>query len=258
MIYSATNKDLNPDELRTMSNQLGRIIEYLRIHPETRVVIQYNSKDSIDVLENELSKLSIVTTNYTVSTKGFLQLKLLLHHGIPAYLDFPVTDWETFSNLLDIGVTDILIDGPLFFDMDTISKRKGNVKIRVRPHASVNASLSFDDNENSAFIRPEDVDSYAPFIDILEILCDSKETEETVFNIYKRKSFNSDLSLLIKQLNINVPNPYIYPKFASLRLNCKQVCKREPGRCEACKNAFAATNIVVKEFISTPSRTSQT
>lgn len=249
MIYSATNPKLFPDELRTASNQLGRIIEYLRSNPMIRVVVQYNSKDSIEVLENELSKLSLVTTNYTISTKGFQQLKDFIHRGIPSYLDFPVTDWETFSNLLSLGVTDILIDGPLGFDMEQINRRKGDVKIRVRPQLSINASISFDDNDNSFFIRPEDIDTYAPFIDIIEIFCDNKEQEETVYKIYKKKSFNSDLSLLIKHLNRFVPNKYIMPEFAAHRLNCGQICKKHPGRCQMCKNIFDCTDLVVKNFI---------
>lgn len=249
MLYSATNPALNPDELRAASNQLGRIIEYLKDHPTTRIVVQYNPKDSIDVLENELTKLSLVTTNYTVSTKAILQLREFLHRDIPCYLDFPVADWEIFSNLTDMGVTDILIDGPIAFDMEQISKRKGEIKIRVRPHTSANGSLSYDDNENSFFIRPEDIDSYVPFIDIIEIFCDNKEQEETVYKIYKRKSFNSDLSLLIKHLNRFVLNPYIMPEFVTHRLNCGQVCKRIPGRCSMCKTIFDCTNIVVKEFI---------
>ena len=249
MLYSATNQKLNPDEIRIASNQLGRIIEYLKTNPTTRVVVQYNPKDSIEILENELSKLSLVTTNYTVSTKVFLQLKDFLHRGIPTYLDFPVTDWETFSNLVDIGVTDILIDGPLGFDMELINRRKENAKIRVRPQSSVNASLSFDDNENSFFIRPEDIDTYEPFIDIIEIFCDNKEQEEVVYNIYKRKTFNSDLSLLIKQLNRFVPNSYIMPEFVTHRLNCGQICKKIPGRCQICKNVFDCTNLVAKNFL---------
>lgn len=42
MIYSAKNKDLRPGELRVASNQLGRVIEYLRESPTTRVCVQYN------------------------------------------------------------------------------------------------------------------------------------------------------------------------------------------------------------------------
>lgn len=249
MLYSATNKQLNPDEIRIGSNQLGRIIDYLREHPATRVCVQYNSKDSIDVVESELSKLSLVTTNYTVAVKTLSQLRDFLKRNIPAYFDFPVTEWETFTNLLEWEVSDILIDGPLGFQMDMISKRKGNTKIRVRPHLSVNASISMEGNENSFFIRPEDLDTYAPFIDIVEIFCDNKETEETVYNIYKRKSFNSDLSILIKYLNVYVNNPYIMPDFATHRLNCGQVCKCHPGRCQMCKNALELTNLVVKNFV---------
>lgn len=251
MIYSSTRLNLNPDEIRIASNQLGRIIEYFKANPNTRVCVQHNLKDSIDTVEKELKKLSYITTNYTVAAETFYHLRELLHRGIPAYLDFPVADWEMFDNLVNIGITDILIDGPLGFQMDQINKRKGNIKIRVRPHASVNASLSFASNEDTFFIRPEDVDTYSAFVDILEITGEDSEKEETIFNIYKRKSFNQSLSFLIKQLNISVANPYLTSEFAKNRLNCGQVCKRCPGRCQKCKTLIDITNFVVKDFRNT-------
>lgn len=249
MIYSAKNQALNPDELRCDSNQLGRIIEHLRAHPTTRVNIHLTQKDSIDTLKHEISILSKVTTNYTVSCDRFAQLQECLHSSIPAYFNFPVTDWETFMSLIEWGVSDILIDGPLGFQMDAIKSKKGSTLIRVRPQESPNAAISLGDNENSFFIRPEDVDTYAPYIDILEIFSDNKEQEEVIYKTYKRKYFKNDLSILVKQLKVSVPNPFIRPDFAEKRLNCGQACKgARSSSCRRCYRNLYLTNLVLNYF----------
>lgn len=251
MLYSSKYQHLDPDELRCDSNQLGLIIEYLREHAFTRVNIHLNQKDSIDTLKHELSILSKVTTRYTVSCDRFAQLRECLDNKIPAYFNFPVTDWETFTSLVDWGVSDILIDGPLGFSMDAINSKKGKTLIRVRPQESPNAAICIGDNENTFFIRPEDVDTYAPYIDILEIFSDNKEQEEVIYNIYKRKNFKNDLSILVKQLNTPVLNPFIRSDFAQKRLNCGQACKgARSSICRSCKRNIYLTNLVVNYFKS--------
>ena len=99
-----------------------------------------------------------------------------------------------FNNLKNIGVSDIYIDGALGFQMEKIGKAKGKIKIRVTPHMSPNAQWSSSDNENSFYIRPEDIDNYSKYVDILDFRDNSKDTEETLFNIYKRKIFHFDLN----------------------------------------------------------------
>lgn len=249
MIYSSKYKHLHPEELRCDSNQLGTIFEYLKDNKSTRVNVHFNRKDSIDVLEHQISILAAVAANYTISCDTFSQLKDCLHSAIPAYFNFPVTDWETFTSLVEWGVTDIKIDGPLGFQMDAINKKKGSALIRVRPQESPNAAISVTDTENTFFIRPEDVDTYAPYIDILEIAADTKEQEEVIYNIYKRKQFNNDLSVLVKQLKVQVPNPFIRPDFAERRLNCGQACKgARSSSCRSCQRDIYLTNLVVSHF----------
>ncbi len=251
MIYSSKYQHLHPEEVRCESNQLGRTIEYLQQNPSTRVNIHWNQKDSIDVLKQQIAILSKVTTNYTVSCDRFAQLQECLHSSIPSYFNFPVTDWETFMSLVEWGVSDIKIDGPLGFQMNAINSKKGSTLIRVRPHESPNAAICIGDNENTFFIRPEDVDTYAPYIDILEIFSDNKEQEEVIYNIYKRKHFNNDLSILVKQLKVQVPNPFIRTDFAEKRLNCGQACKgARSSTCRRCQHNIDLTNLVVNHFKS--------
>ncbi len=248
MLLSAKNQALCPDELCCDSNQLGLVIEYIKNHPNVRVNILLIQKDLNDKLEQQLSILGKVTTNYTVACSTFVELRKLLSKSIPAYLNFPITDWETFSALIDLGVSDILIDGPLGFQMDTINSKKENTLIRVRPNESPNAAICLEDNENTFFIRPEDLEVYNPFIDICEIFSDNKEKEMVLYNIYKRKSFNGDLSILVPQLKISIQNPLITKNFAKSRLNCGQKCKSGKTNCQRCSKILHFTNLVNSYF----------
>lgn len=144
----------------------------------------------------------------------------MLNKGYHAYLATPVTDWETFLTLKRLGVSDIYIDGPLGFSMNKIVRGKEDVKIRVSPSVSPNTVLSAESNLTSFFIRPEDLDLYDDYIDVIDFQTAKLEKENKLFDIYKRKSFMFDLALLIDNLNDSINNLYVTNDFGLERLNC--------------------------------------
>lgn len=165
-----------------------------------------------------------------------MMLQDLLSRGYNAYLKFPVSDWETFSDLSSIGVSDIYIDGPICFDINSIRKGKDNVKIRVSPTISANASIA-GRTPNSFFIRPEDLNLYDEVIDVIDFHETNMDKEDSLFSIYTRGTFNYDIGHLVTGLP-QINNLLIGKDFAQPRLNCKQKCKI-PGRsCHICHNNF--------------------
>lgn len=56
-----------------------------------------------------------MASDYTIECGEITILQELLNEGYRAYLRFPISDWETFVALIDMGVSDIYIDGPLGF-----------------------------------------------------------------------------------------------------------------------------------------------
>lgn len=120
-----------------------------------------------------------------------------------------------------MNVSDIYIDGSLGFQCDNLKISKGNTLIRISPTISSNANLNQQvTNANSFFIRPEDLILYEDIIDIIDFKVDDQEKEDTLFQIYKRGTFNFDLSQLIEHLHTKVPNMFIQSEFAKQRLNC--------------------------------------
>lgn len=122
-----------------------------------------------------------------------VKMRTLITEGYNAYITFPATEWETFINLKDNGVSDIYIDGPLGFQTDLLQKKKVSTLIRVSPSRSLNAELSKSNNATSFFIRPEDLNLYESTIDIIDFNEPNQEKEDTLFKIYKRGTFDFDL-----------------------------------------------------------------
>ena len=234
--HSKYKKDAG--EIRCPINQLGSLFEFIKSNPDKRYNIV--AKDLGPILEKEEQQIELikaVTENYTVECRTVVQLTALLYRGFNAHLTFPATDWETFSELQELGVTDIYIDGPLCFQMDKIALGKKNTKIRVSPTLSPNSTLTRGE-PNDFFIRPEDLSLYTA-IDIIDFNEPEQDKEDALFSIYNRGTFNYSLKDLIINLPYDINNLLIKKDFAQHRLNCGQRCK-EPGRsCHLCSNYFA-------------------
>ena len=236
---SSNLKNLNPDEIKCPYNHLGDIYDYMREHPDKRYIIIYTNAEIEDKLFQQLEFVKGTVDNYSISCSNVLVLKKLLKEGYPAFLSYPVSDWETFTNLIDLGVTDIQIDGCLGFSMDKIRRAKEkaerNIFIRVAPTVSANAAIAKEITASSFFIRPEDTYYYEGIIDCFDFQVNDSDVEKTLYEIYQRGSFLHEINLLIKYLNSNVYNSLIGPEFGRHRFSCGQVCKMPGSRCHYCE-----------------------
>lgn len=250
MQYSVFHRSKYKDqasEIRCPSNQLGLIVKYIKEHPEKRYNIIYDEdKDPIPKLIEQVDLVKDITPNYTIEVSKITTLQTLIATDYNAYLRHPVTDEETLDNLLHLGVSDVYIDGPLGFEIDFLTKRKGQAFIRTSPCLSANASLAPNSKSNatSFFIRPEDLHLYQSAIDIIDFKEKDQDKEDTLFQIYNRGTFNFNLQDLIPQLHIEVPNLFIKPDFAENRLNCGQRC----FRCHLCETQLALASKLVRYF----------
>ena len=122
MFYSLKYLNKFKDEAQEIKidfNQLGSIYDYIKEHPDKR----YNIRLSGDLIPENFEQqmtfvIGVVNQNYTISCYKFDLLLNLRKNGYNAYLDLPITDWETFRNLENWGVSDIYVDGPLAFSCD--------------------------------------------------------------------------------------------------------------------------------------------
>lgn len=231
-------------EIKCPINRLGAIFNFIKDNPDKRFNI-ITKGDTLSPKEQEqINLVKEITDNYTVSCGRVDILRDLLAQGYHAYLAFPATDWETFAELQDLGVSDIYIDGPLGFQMNKIAAGKKDIKIRVSPTMSPNSSLTKGE-PNDFFIRPEDLKFYNS-IDIIDFNETNTDKEDTLFSIYNRGTFNYSLQNLMSNLPYDINNLLFREDFVSHRLNCGQRCKEPNRSCHLCSNYFT----VIKDSLN--------
>lgn len=245
--YKSTHKQ-QADEIRCPINQLGTLYEFIKNNPDKRYCIVIQKDIEIKKILEQVEYVKEVARDYTIECGDLVVLIALLESGYNAFARFPVTDWETFTSLQSIGVSDIYIDGPLGFQIDRIIKAKGDTKIRVSPSVSPNSSFNKGSNADSFFIRPEDLKLYEQAIDVIDFKINDQEKEDVLYTIYKRGTFNAELGVLIESLHMTVPNLFIRPEFGQNRLNCGQRCKIPGKSCHLCETQFILTNTVLSYF----------
>lgn len=239
MILSVHNRcksRIAAGEVQCASNQLGSIIEFAKQHPEKRYNISLISDQPIEQALAQIDLLRAIVSDYTVECTQVDIMKELISKGYNAYYGYWVSDWELFTNLQNLGVSDIRIDGPLGFQTELLAKAKKNTKIRCYPHYSASASI-MPPAANHFFIRPEDVCLYEDAIDILDLREPDPERQQTLFNVYNRGTFDYDISLLIHNVPSDVNNVGL-KDFAHERLHCKQRCKQPNSHCDLCNAKF--------------------
>lgn len=154
---------------------------------------------------------------------------------IPFYEAAPCLDWERLNYLLDEGVSDINLSGPLAFAFGKVKRLLHflgrNVQIRVTPnkvttlHPETNPLIGF-------YIRPEDIETYEDCIDVLDF--EGLELQDVFYSIYaEHKSFIGNLNQCIYDFKSSVDNKGLVTLFGERRKNCEQECLK--GRlCHRC------------------------
>lgn len=252
MIFSVNHHSFRKqqaNEIRCPCNQLGTIFDFIKENPNKRYNILNLKEQDYNKAIEQINYVREVASDYTVECEDIHSLLLLLEGNINAYLRYPITDWEMFTDLAKNGSSDILIDGPLCFQMDKIKRIKEDypVKIRVSPVLSPNSSVG-GRTPQSFFIRPEDLHLYENAVDIIDFLVRDQDKEDALFDIYKRGTFNYSLSdLLMEKFDPDINNILLDgSNFAQYRLTCAQRCKI-PGRiCRYCENAIKVMNNAIK------------
>lgn len=239
--YKSSHKQ-EADEIKVPVNQLGILWSFIKDNLQKRYCILFNEVDSKGL--EQLAILKEGKINYVCAAARYDALFTLFDRGEPAYLTTPITDWESFNILKNLGVTDIYIDGPLGFQMEAIKRGKGDIKIRVSPSVSPNTSPAANSAINNFFIRPEDISLYSDAIDVIDFNIFENEKEDTLFKIYKSGSSNLPLEVLITGYKGTVLNSLLSDQFAVSRYNCGQKCQIPGYSCHICeKEELLSQNI---------------
>ena len=222
--------------IKYQSNDIIALKDFLSNHLEQRIIISI--EDNLTFIKNkELDIFKELKDKYNYSNFALrfnIEENLLYtindemrKSGIPYFYNTLATDLDTLTGLINSGASDVYIGGNLGFEIKDISRiaHQRGIKIRVYPNRCQTNWIGTPDIK-TFFIRPEDVPSYEPYVDVMEIWAENlvdKNNIDVYYKIYAiDKEWYGDLKEFLIDWNSNLDNRFIIPQFAEARLNCKK------------------------------------
>ena len=256
------------DEKPIVEN-LKALIGMEKVNPKATFNIFMSAQDCADLIEDELNAFVMDVVNYNQEDNDSM-IKIVFEgslleedysealynvfpkiqdNDIPFFFDSFAKDWDMVLGLLSLGVSDIYISGQIGFCLHLLkdvleNEDMENVQIRAVCNAA-QASFLYKEQDNfkAFFIRPEDVEFYGQYIDVLEFNNFSKSIN-TTYEIYKRGTWDADLEILIDRLNISVDNRNLVQPAMQERATCQRKCLTGERSCHICDEAVAYADLL--------------
>lgn len=224
------------------------IIEYVEktFKPEQRVILDLTEleeskissfKDMVVILKKlkEINPLITAKISITFSKEDINELK---DAEIPFIFMEYAENFEMFYVQKELGASDIYVTGALGFYLDKLQPFRDKVKLRVFPNIaqSTRGTTKLLPQLIKFYIRPEDIELYQDYIDVLEIF-PCKDRTTVIYEIYKRQQWLGKLSDIIMDLDNDIDNDVISPYFALHRIKCHQDCLLD--RCTLCQQIYS-------------------
>ena len=223
-------------------------INLLQEIKDKRIIIKI--KDLVDFLENDrlilfdsiIKEISQDSLNITFLFECLDEttekiIEKLRKEKYNYFFRTRATTWDILWGLVEIGVSDIYICEDLGFELDAVAATLHSLDIKIRAFPNV-AQSSWKQTPafKKFFIRPEDIEDYEPYIDIIEFY-GREESIETCYRIYAiDKKWTGKLNELIIDFNDNVDNRYLIKNYNATkpRIKCRKKClKGNP--CKLCE-----------------------
>lgn len=204
------------DEIYIKERDSGVVFDLLEEYPNTQIVVE---------------NTPILAQNVTIEISSLDRIP-----DAPWFYKYPATTAYELDALKRAGASQVRVAAPLFFDL-----KDYGIPLRVfanQPHLGY---LPFD-GAIGAYIRPEDVPLYEPYIFTIEFANCDLTKEQALFRIYQKQQWRGRIEDIIPGLNApKAYNPLIPPQFAESRLHCQQRCTVGMS-CQACKRYLNLAN----------------
>lgn len=257
MKYSVPNRKSihllkQADEIKIQKSDFRKTIDYIHDYPNAEIVLCVKGDDLLT--DKQITLAELQKFNEEAKNRFFVELEemnkpyidALKDNNIKFFWKFPATTFLELKTLKDIGASQALIDGPIFFQK--IRVQRFGMRLRAFPNVCHNNYLPMENGLYGTWILPDDQDLYEDYITTFEFVHPDLDKWEAVFKIYKSRHYIGDLSLLL--INFNYPKHILapaVPKDLSIsRLNCGQQCMYS-NHCKLCQNAMTIGLAVQEE-----------
>lgn len=217
------------DEIKIQYKELSKLIDYVDIYSNaTFILYTRNIPEDTKLSWEEIERSNrLCRGKFIFAATTAQQIHECIAREIEFYLDRPISTYEELYWLKRHRAKYILIEAPLFFDLENVKNICGIFcSLRIAPNiAYYSNNIPRTNGLCGSWIRPEDIDVYEELIDTIEFEdCDARK-EEALYRIYiEEKRWPTDLNSLITNLDKSIDNNYIPNTFTQMRKNCRQKC----------------------------------
>lgn len=222
----------------------GTVFEFMKKFCHHRFVIKLNNiqqfldNNTINSYVNftkENPAIKVKFCFYRESEYGSQLKQMMIQNGIKFFYADYIRSWDVLKGYCIEGVSDVYIVEEMCFDLPAVKQVVGEkVQIRVIPHIAQSAWYQTPAMKKF-FIRPDDVDEYARYVNVLEFKnIQNPNAAVTMAKIYQDKGWAGKLSEIISDFDIDIDNRDILPMFATFRIGCGRRCAKTKGGCDLC------------------------
>lgn len=247
------------DELMILTSENHNYGEFIKKRPNQRIIIKVIEEN--DLLEGRklykvflALKQELGLTNFAILLPQACEqeqyIKPLKDAGINYFFFNLANSWLKLRYLIQLGVSDVYITEALGFDLERAGEfaHKNEVKVRTYPNVAQEELPLYD--IYSFFIRPEDIETYEPYVDVCEFFWKAKVSEQSVYyKIYAiDKKWFGELQEIILGLKQPIDSRYIIKQFSETRRHCRQRCF-SGGACRICDRVLDLAGTLKKAGI---------
>lgn len=240
------------DEIRMDYKDIDRIRDFVSADWTcTADVIIYISNEDKPEVNWDILKSYKEVLNIIIAIEDAGYSRTVIDNGFEWFWSYPASSFWELQGLLNLGVCQVIVDAPLFFEMEKIHHLcKGRAEVRVVANHCYNRFMPREEKTGvfGVYIRPEDIPYYEPYVQHIEFETDGLKQERAYIRIYKDQGlWPGNLKILIPKLGIDVDNRGYDADFGKRRLNCRQRCQ-STGKCRYCLTQPELINAIVNNM----------
>lgn len=221
------------DEIMVEYRDRKAIPDYAKKYPNAWIALEVTPDTPWEI--SEIKEYFILTREKLILCLPDMRdprIEELKAAGIPFFWGYTVTTFWELEALVRLGVSQVRIGAPLFFDTERLNKFA--VPKRVCANVAHEGYLPYVDGIPGAWIRPEDVEAYEDVFYIIEFADCKEHKEEALYRIYaEQKNWPGRVDMIITNIYTDAYNRMIPPEFAAARKTCGQRCVAG-GACRIC------------------------
>lgn len=211
-------------------------------YPKATIILSLSSEFALDETAwNDIKMYNELAQNkFICCAENLLQMNCCKENNIKFYYGYPINSFYELRSLKNLGVSYVRLAPPLTHLLPEVAKF--GIPVRAIPNVCYQGYLPHENGIHGQWIRPEEINMYDLFIDVIEFEDCNTTKEQALYRIYmEEQEWPGELNALYTNFNYPGVNRMIDPNLVRTRVKCGQRCEQN-GSCHLCDTIIRLAN----------------